>query len=319
VSTAGDAGAARSVPPRGSPLGDWLHVALGNNDIVHSSPLPGGYRNENLLLRTGGGHAYVLRRYRDGAACPVEAALLGRLVGTVPVPEVVAADPSGTAAGEPVLLSRFVPGVPVSTVLPGLPVEEAGRLGAAVGTVLARIGVVTFDGPGFFTGADLVPVNASDLTLPGFVADCLNRRHPGHDLSSAECAGLRDLAARSAAAASSVDGSRQLVHADLNPKNLLAVRESDGSWRVTAVLDWEFAFSGSPLCDIGNMLRFGDGYPAGYADGFLTGFVDAGGHLPDDWRAVSTALDLYALADFLTRPPGDGTRLAVSLLRRCFT
>jgi len=29
-----------------------------------------------------------------------------------------------------------------------------------------------------------------------------------------------------------------------------------------------------------------------------------GGVLPPRWREISEALDLYALADFLTRPPG---------------
>ena len=70
------------------------------------------------------------------------------------------------------------------------------------------------------------------------------------------------------------------------------------------MLDWEFAFSGSPLVDIGNMLRFRDEHPPGFGDGFIGGYRDAGGPLPPDWREVSEALDLYALADLLTRPPG---------------
>ena len=98
---------------------------------------------------------------------------------------------------------------------------------------------------------------------------------------------------------------------------LLARHGPDG-WTVTAVLDWEFAFS-APLFDVGNLLRFADGYPPGFADGFLTGFVDAGGHLPPDWREVSRALDLYALAEFTTRPTSDVSRRAVALLRHRLT
>ena len=45
------------------------------------------------------------------------------------------------------------------------------------------------------------------------------------------------------------------------------------------------------------MLR--DPRPPGFADGFLDGYGD---RLPPDWRELSQALDLFALADFLTRP-----------------
>jgi len=45
-----------------------------------------------------------------------------------------------------------------------------------------------------------------------------------------------------------------LVHADYNGKNLLMQSTHEG-WQVAAVLDWEFAFAGSPLFDTGNFLR----------------------------------------------------------------
>jgi aminoglycoside phosphotransferase (APT) family kinase protein len=103
--------------------------------------------------------------------------------------------------------------------------------------------------------------------------------------------------------ASRVAGARQLVHSDYNPKNLLAV-PSGGRWSISAVLDWEFAFSGSPLTDVGNMLRFRDAHPPGFDGAFVRGYREAGGVLPPRWREISEALDLYALADLLTRPPG---------------
>jgi hypothetical protein len=52
------------------------------------------------------------------------------------------------------------------------------------------------------------------------------------------------------------------------------------------------------------MLRFRACQPPGFAEGFVDGYRDAGGQLPERWREISGALDLYALADFLTRPPG---------------
>ena len=48
-------------------------------------------------------------------------------------------------------------------------------------------------------------------------------------------------------------GRTCLVHSDLNPKNLLV---DPDTLAVTGVLDWEFAHSGHPVTDLGNLLRF---------------------------------------------------------------
>jgi aminoglycoside phosphotransferase (APT) family kinase protein len=256
----------------------------------------------------------VLRRYLQRNTCAVETALAGRLAGLVPVAEVVAADPDGSAAGEPVMLSRFVPGDLVSTVL-GSP--GADGLGRATGAVLAAIGTITFPRAGFFSGPDLIPRSAEGPSdLMSFVDRCLRTGNADRVFTPAEQEALRQHASQAGALLGAVDGSRQLVHSDFNPKNLLATSQH-GTWSITAVLDWEFAFSGSPLCDIGNMLRFRGELPEAFADGFITGYRDAGGVLPGNWRELSQALDLFALADFLTRPPSNPFfGKAVDILRK---
>ena len=252
----------------------WLRRVLPGRRITAAEPLGGGYRNENIRLDTDGG-SYVLRRYLRGDAartCAIEAALAVRLAAeAVPAAEVIAADPEG---------------------------------GAAAGRALAAIGAVTFPGGGAFTGPDLVPSpEALPASLPEFLESCLRAGNAAGALSPAEIGRLRALAAAADPLARSVGRARQLVHSDYNGKNLLTVG-GDGRWSISAVLDWEFAFSGSPLTDVGNMLRFRACGPPGFAEGFVAGYRDAGGQLPERWREISEALDLYALADFLTRPPG---------------
>lgn len=293
-----------------SDVSRWLgREALPGARIVGARPLTGGFSNDNLLLATDAGEQFVLRRYpRGNNTCAVEAALARRLAstGAVPVADVVAADPEGAAAGEPVMVSRFVDGELVSAVLPGLDAHGAKHLGRAVGAVLAAIGAVAFPRPGFFDGPDLVPGPEGmepTAELPAFVDRCLRTGNAHLALSAAEQDALRGWAAEAATVLDAVRGARRLVHSDFNPKNLLAAARADGTWTVTAVLDWEFAFSSSPLFDVGNMLRFRAELPPPYADGFVDGYGAAGGHLPDDWPTLSTALDLFALADFLTRPP----------------
>jgi aminoglycoside phosphotransferase (APT) family kinase protein len=71
---------------------------------------------------------------------------------------------------------------------------------------------------------------------------------------------------------------------------------------VAAVLDWEFAFSGSPFFDLGNLLRPPLGDMPGFEQAVHDGYVDAGGVLPTRWRQMSLLQDLLAWADFLNRP-----------------
>ncbi|GAA3453259.1 phosphotransferase family protein [Dactylosporangium matsuzakiense] len=262
-------------------VGAWLASALPGDRIIHRAALTGGHSNDNELLVTARGHRYVLRRYRGANACAKEVALAARLAGVVPVPEVVAAD---AAAG--VLLSRFAEGSP--------PVLTAG-FGRSAGEMLARLGTVTFAAPGFFDGRLQPDGTEPTSALDVWVERCLREGNGRAVLSPDEQRRLLRYSTQAAARLGPLAGARSLVHADYNPKNLLARGDA-----VVAVLDWEYAYSSSPLFDLGNMLR--EPRPPGFADAFAAGFAAAGGDLPPDWRELSRALDLYALADLLTRP-----------------
>jgi fructokinase len=291
----------------------WLaDEALPGRPVTQARRLAGGFGNTMILLITDHGERYVLRRYRGGngrTSCAVETTLAARLTGTVPVPEVVATDPEGRAAGAPLLLSRYIEGAPLSEVLPELTKGDAATVGYAVGATLARIGTVTFPRAGSFRDGSLATTGQAALVdLPGVVDRCLDTGKVDSSLTKPEQDALRALALRSTPWLDAVTNARQLVHMDFNPKNLLLAC-CGGRWNVTAVIDWEFAFSGSPLVDVGNMLRFADYYPPGYATGFRTGFRDFGGVLPPDWRQIAQALDLFTLVGMLTDPP-DATTLA---------
>lgn len=275
-------------------LVSWLtEVALPGRTVRRVSRLAGGYVNDNVRVELAADvgsaavEAYVVRRYLRHNTCAVEAALAELVSDAVPVPEVVAADPSGTAAGEPVLVSRFAGGRPVAELLPELPASEAGELGRAVGEVLASIGEFELARPGFFSGPDLTPGPPGmepTAELPAFVEHRLRTGNAHLALTATERDGVRRLAQRYEPLLAPVRGSRRLVHADYNPKNLLAERAGD-SWTVTAVLDWEFAFSSSPLVDVGNMLRFEDELGPAYAAGFVAGYASRA-ELPEHWREI---------------------------------
>ncbi|MEU8702585.1 phosphotransferase [Streptomyces sp. NPDC048680] len=297
----------------------WLTShALPGALLQEMDPLPGGFTNDMAVLtaeRPGaaGAERYVLRRYRPGGSrfprntCAVEIAVLGQVAArAVPVTAVVAADPQGRATGRPTLLYRFVDGTPLSQVLADGPASDDARgLGRAVGVVLARIGRIRLPRPGVFGDASLVPApDGAGLLgdLPGFVDHCLAAAASDGPLSGTDSAVLRALARRGPLAHAAVAGERSLVHGDFNPKNILVQRRA-GQWAVAAVLDWELAFSGSPLFDVGNVLRFAHEYPPAFSAGFVDGFRGGRGRLPADWLRLSRTLDLFALADILTAPP----------------
>jgi len=69
---------------------------------------------------------------------------------------------------------------------------------------------------------------------------------------------------------------------------------------VAAVLDWEFAVSGSPLLDIGHFLRYECASRPLAEPHFSKGFLRAGGTLPEGWRRLSRVVDSIALCESLT-------------------
>ncbi|MFJ4917876.1 phosphotransferase [Streptomyces sp. NPDC088726] len=297
----------------------WLTRHALPGALLHEvGPLAGGFTNDMAVLtvhrpEAAGAERYVLRRHRPCGSrfprntCAVEIAVLGRAAArSVPVTAVVAADPQGHATGRPTLLYRFVEGIPLSQVLADGPAGgEARSLGRSVGSALARIGRVRLPRPGAFGDSSLAPApdGAAPLgDLAGFVDHCLATTAPGGPLSGTDSAVMRTLARRGPQALAAVSGERSLVHGDFNPKNVL-VRRCAGQWAVAAVLDWELAFSGSQLFDVGNMLRFAREYPRAFTTGFVDGFRGGNGRLPADWPRLSRTLDLFALADILTAPP----------------
>ncbi|MFD7643421.1 phosphotransferase family protein [Kitasatospora sp. NPDC059795] len=313
----------------------WLHgEALPGERVRCAERLLGGCNNELILLLTEADGRYVLRRFRPGGesgvrrnTCEVEAALLRRLHGRLPLPELVAADPDGAATGCPSLLYRYIRGVPLTEALADASGPAAADLGRAVGAALALVSGWELPRPGRFEEASLVPQPPDGRSdLQAFVEHCLavaERRPPpaggaAPRLGASDARTLRRLAERAAPLCARAAADHRLVHNDFNPKNLLVGPGRDGRWEVAAVLDWELAFSGPPLMDVGNMLRFEDDYPPDYSRAFLDGFRDGGGPLPDDWRRTSRALDLFALADILTDPPDRRVfdRVRAVMLRR---
>jgi aminoglycoside phosphotransferase (APT) family kinase protein len=267
--------------------------------VLSSQTLAGGFSHETVLVTLA--DRRVVARFGGGDPA-VEAAVMAAAAPFVPVPDVLLVRPDA-------LVISYVEGTPLGHVL-----NRGGRpaamraLGAEVGRVAAAVRSVTLDRRGFFAGTGLA-VKAEppwSAQLAGVAEWCMARVPPDR-LDPDTRRRWIESCARHAPALTVADGHTRLVHADLNPKNIL-VTATAGGWRVDALLDWEFAYSGSPWADAGNMARFGADYP----DGFLAGFADA--FEADPYAA--RVLDMFALSDLVTRAPGhEIADLAAGLIR----
>lgn len=266
-----------------------------DGDVLGTRTLAGGFSHETSLVTFADGFSVVARI--GGGDHAVEAAVMAAAARHVPVPRVLRTLPE-TGDARAVMVLEHVDGRPLSTVTDG-----THELGADVGRVLAAIGRIAFDRPGFFADATLAVGTEPPWSeqLPGFVAACMEKV-PGDRLPAAARTEWVRLCTTHAPRLAAVDGHARLVHSDANPKNLIV--DADAT-RVVSVLDWEFAYSGSPYADAANMLRFGAALTPAFRDGFTAAFAE---HQPTDlplvaeWRYLGRLLDMFALSELVTRP-----------------
>ena len=270
---------------------------------VRTHVLRGGFRNGMIHVECGRDHHVVVRLYgRRPDVVAIETAVLMRAATVVSVPEVLLADPDGEHTGVPALVLAYVEGVRADTVLANAGQGERIDIGRVLGGTVARLAGVRFARAGLFTDGDLRPAEhigrMSDLLL-SFV-DAGLKAASDAVLPPAIKVAWRSLVASSAARVDALAGMAVLVHSDFNPKNVL-LRRHGQTWAVAAVIDWEFAFAGSSLFDLGNLQRFAHRMPHGYANALGRGFAETGGVLDDDWRHAAAALDAMALGEMLQR------------------
>ena len=269
--------------------------------------LTGGFSSAVLRADPADGRLAVVVRFPGVGAAAVsrEALLAERLAGTVPVPEVLFADPNGDATGRPCLITAWADGRAAGEVLAADGAGDGFELGRALGETLGAVGRMRFSRGGLLDdrlepSGDPWFVDTAAETV-GFMRVWLE---PGGDVRPVLGADAADTwlarIGEAAPALAAVDGAHSLVHSDYNPKNVM-VRRAQGGWQVTAVLDWEFAFAGSPLADVGNLLRFASGYPPRFEMGVAEGLRASGAELPPNWRAIALLLDCVAQADLMAR------------------
>lgn len=262
------------------------------------TPLAGGHSGRTFLSDVGDERS-VVRLYppddpRGGSAPEVDEAVLRLVRGLLPVPDVLEvrrAHPPTSAPG--LLVTAWLPGERGDLAYERLArtgdEEGLARMGRALGTVAATLAGMPTLRPGPFGDADLAIGRFPDDGLVEWVEARL--AHWPVDARSA----LDEVAARAQGLLDGV-GRTCLVHSDLNPKNVLL---DPATQEVVGVLDWEYAHSGHPWTDLGNVVRL-ERQPA-YVDAALEAWCELRGGEPAELLDGARAADLWALVDLAAR------------------
>jgi Ser/Thr protein kinase RdoA (MazF antagonist) len=249
--------------------------------------LDGGLTNTVMRVTLEGGHDVVLLRIfaRGHAPWQKERKLLAQLRASLPVPEVLLADEGHCGVPFPSLVLGFIEGVPLNecrkTATPSELLVLAEPLGRLLATVANFSPVPAGVAPEWPTSVStLLAVNEERL-LRGPARAQLGPSLADRLWRQLQAAGPQFEAMGPATA---------LAHGDFGGRNILCASSVDRAWRISGLIDWEAAFSGWPLWDVGSLFR----YPTRYSEAFRVAFADGyrtGHRLPDDWWRTARLLD----------------------------
>ncbi len=307
----------RERPPRRELKPDELsrlvEPAFPGAQVEQYEVLASGLANTNICFwLRGQSAAYVLRLHtRDREAARRERDLMSYLAsselssGAIAIPRapLVYSDPTPERGDCPYSIWGFVEGALLQQLFSSLGPAELVDVAGACGEVLAALTRHPFAQCGEL-GPNLKVVRRygpPSRFVPSSIHQSLFQGRAGERLGTALRDDLWRAVERTSPLLSVLDERNTLVHGDYKRSNIL-LRRSGATWAVSAVLDWEFAFAGPPLVDVGLFLRAGEALPPGFRDAFASRYRQAGGELPPDWLPLSRLVDLLSQMTFLDDP-----------------
>ena len=313
----------RPEPRRALPavvLEQIIETAFPRCKVVDVQPLADGWRNANFRVRLDSmSTCVVLRVYEHHPSlCRKELDLLSLIKHSVPTPEVIHAEPDGLNGIPPFAFLRYVDGISFRDLKRSGDTDSISQAAFSAGQALASIGRTTFPKSGWLGPGPSVSAPLLEGANPGprFVDSCLASANLQQRVGPYLRDRIHALVWLYAPQFSSLDTESRLVHGDFGMRNIL-IQPVAGKWIVAAVLDWEFAVSGSPLTDVGHFLRYERSSRPIAEPHFTEGYLHGEGKLPEGWRRLARVLDFIALCDSLTHDdlPEDVVAELVELVR----
>jgi hypothetical protein len=258
--------------------------------VLGAEALTGGMRNAHFKIHLDRAPGLVVLRVyeHDPSLCRKEVDLLCLASRSVPVPEVLYAQPEEGGDAPPYALLRYIEGIPFRSLARSGDRAAITQAAHSAGATLALLRQFNFSHAGWLGPGPQVaaPLMEGGNATPRFIDACLASANFGR-----------------------LDKEARLVHGDFGKTKSTGPRRWRGMARRRDP-DWEFAVSGTPLIDVGHFLRYERPSRATIEPHFSTGYIEAGGELPREWRQLSRMVDLVALCvslthDILPQPVSD--------------
>jgi fructokinase len=279
-----------------------------------------GLCNFNYRVDLGkGAEVVVLRIYgREPQACRKEADVLLLLGETVPVPEVLLVSAGGDCGVGPFIVMRYVEGITFRQLRRTRDSEAIAQAAHSIGETLAALGRYKFARRGMLGAGPAVVGDYLNGTnaIPEFIDSCLASPTLRSRLDERVRERVHELAWARARELARLQDEACLVHGDFNNRNIIVRREQE-RWQVAAVVDWEFAASGSPLFDIASFLQYERRDSPSREPHFSLGYEHGGGKLPEQWWQLMRVAGLKGQCETLTQTdlPADIVSEVAGLIR----
>ncbi|MFI5455221.1 MAG: phosphotransferase family protein [Isosphaerales bacterium] len=286
-------------------LNALIQPAFPGRQVEDARPVDGGLSNTNYRLMISGRESPV--RLRIFVTRPessrLEVVLGGRVRSRVPVPHFLHYAVTNPFTGHPYAILEWLEGIALDDLPAMAGRQEVALVGRQVGEVLALIGSFKFASAGFLD-------DGLEVAKPLHLDAEVFRSYIHRDLFEGQACGRlggelgRELWEFVTSAAPLLDDLEEvpcLAHGDFDGSNIL-VRRVGGQWKVSGVVDWEYAISATPLVDLGHILRPPFGDIESFERNLIEGFVSHGGILVPQWKRACRLLDLINWVSFLNRP-----------------
>ena len=276
-----------------------IRSAYPNQRIQAFEIMPAGCANLNIRFSLQeDAKTHILRIYlRDQNAAYRERKIAELLDRTLPVPKT---GYIGEVDSYRFAVTEYIPGISLSEhLLKHKPHNRQFDIMTEAGEMLAKLREFQFSESGFFDQALNIIIPLNRKAHIHFIQECLRDKNVISQLAAPARLQIKRYFDCHATLLPDKD-SQQLVHGDFDPANIL-VNKVNGQWKISGILDWEFAFSGSILCDVANMLRYAHQMPSDFTNAFLKGLDNGGVILPKNWQIRINMLNLLSLLDCLKR------------------
>jgi len=264
--------------------------------------LPDGCANTNFKLTLADNSAAVLRIYlRDQSALGRELGILHLIENVLPVPEIYYADSTCSIYPFPYAMSQWIDGTLLRDLIFTNNEEAISSSVFDAGINLSILRAMKLPYGGFFQEDMQIRSFAPEEQYEPYIFKMLSDKSVAESLGNNLMQEIQQIISQCCHLLPEVNEAN-LTHGDYDPANIL-VHQVKGQWKVAAILDWEFAFSGSYLFDIGLMLRYSHKLPDYFETSFISGIEDSGPKLPSDWKISAKLADLLCLLQLLQQNP----------------